>query len=134
VSLGQAAKIIICVDSECTAPEITERNLGPCKKAIRDLKIKTPVDFLVIVHALETWLAADEEALHNALNAKRAIKTAGNLEMECRPVSILKEVYRKYGREFIKSKDDLIIAGHADPAQIAKRCSSFRRFQQILLS
>jgi hypothetical protein len=54
--------------------------------------------------------------------------------MECRPENILKDVYRKHGREFIKSKDDLAIAAKANPTQIAKRCSSFRRFQQILLS
>jgi len=64
----------------------------------------------------------------------KEIKIPGNLEMECRPVSILKNIYRKHRREFLKSKDDLIIAEHANPARIAERCNSFRKFQQLLLS
>ena len=131
-SRQEKSKIIICVDSECTDPSITERNLAPCKRAVKGLSFV--VHFLVVVHALETWLAADEKALRAILKTNKEIKIPGNLEMECRPVTILKDIYRKHRREFLKSKDDLIIAEHANPTQIAKRCSSFRRFQQILLS
>ncbi|MGH7595769.1 MAG: DUF4276 family protein [bacterium] len=131
-SRQEKTKIIICVDSECTDPNIIERNLDPCKKAVKRLQFV--VHFLVVVHALETWLAADEKALRSILKTNKEIKIPGNLEMECRPGNILQEVFRKHGRKFLKSKDDLIIAEHADPARIAERCSSFRRFQQILLS
>jgi len=128
----EKSKIIICVDSECTNPSIIERNLGPCKRAVKGLQVV--VYFLVVVHALETWLAADEEALRIILKTNKEIKIPGDLENECRPGNILQEVFHKHGRKFAKSKDDLAIAEHANPAQIAKRCNSFRKFQQILLS
>jgi hypothetical protein len=133
-NVKEQVKTIICVDSECTDPRLTESNLAPSKKALKGLQ--TVSHFIVVVHALETWLAADEEALRAALNPKTPLKVSGNLEKECRPENILKEIYRKHGRgrDFIKSKDDLIIAEHANPARIAERCSSFRKFQQLLLS
>lgn len=40
----------------------------------------------------------------------------------------------KHGREFVKSRDDLKIAHHASPEEIAKQCASFAKFQKILLS
>ncbi|MGH7454810.1 MAG: DUF4276 family protein, partial [bacterium] len=134
VNVNVQAKTIICVDSECTDPNLTERNLGPSKKALKSLHPVT--HFVVVVHALETWLAADEEAIRAAINSKTPIRIPGNLEKECRPENILKEIYRKHsrGRDFIKSKEDVIIAEHANPARIAERCNSFKKFQQLLLS
>ncbi len=134
VNVKERAKTIICVDSECTDPRLTESNLAPSKKALKGLQLVA--HFIVVVHALETWLAADEEALRAALNRKTPIKISGNLEKECRPENILKEIYRKHGinRDFIKSREDVRIAHHANPARIAERCSSFRKFQQLLMS
>ena len=133
VNVKEQTKNIVCVDSECTDPKLTEKNLQSAKKTLSELKVA--VDFIIVVHALETWLAADEEALHAAIKSKLPIKVPGNLETACRPESILKEIYRKHGKgDFTKSRDDIIIANHADPARIAKRCSSFKKFQQILLS
>jgi len=133
VSAKEPTKAIICVDSECTDPKITENNLRSTISALK--KLRLAFHFVIVVHALETWLAADEEALRKVLKISIRVKTPGNLETECRPAGILKEIYRKHGKgDFIKSRDDLIIAQHADPVRIAERCSSFRKFQQILLS
>ena len=72
-------------------------------------------------------------ALVKQVNVREQTKII--LENECRPESILKEIYRKHGKsDFNKSRDDIIIANHADPDRIAKRCGSFKKFQQILLS
>jgi hypothetical protein len=133
VNVKEETKTIVCVDSECTDPKLTEKNLQSTKKALTELKVV--VDFVIIVHALETWLAADEEALRAVIKPKIPLKVPGNLENECRPGSIFKEIYRKHGKgDFNKSNDDIIIANHADPNRIAKRCSSFKKFQQLLLS
>jgi hypothetical protein len=129
VSAKGKSKIIVCVDSECTDPSIIERNLEPCKRAVKGLQ--SVVHFVIVVHALETWLATDEEALRVILKADKKIKIPGNLENECRPGSILQEIFRKHGRKFIKSKDDLTIAEHADPAQIAQRCTSFKKIPAV---
>lgn len=75
------SKIIFCVDSECTDPAKIEKDLQPCKTAVK--KLKFVVHFLVIVHALETWLAADEKALAILLKTTKEIDTPGNLEREC---------------------------------------------------
>ncbi len=125
-------KIIICVDSECTDPKITERNLGPCKRSVKASSITA--HFAIIERALESWLAADEEALRELLKSKKKLKIPGNLEKECHPESILNNVFRMHDRDFIKSRDDVKIANHANPKEIAKRCTSFRKFQQLLIS
>lgn len=126
------AKIIVCVDSECTDPAETERNLTRCRNHLK--KARLAADIIVVVHALETWLAADQNALRSAFNITDGIKIPGNLETICRPADMLKKLIRKHGGEFVKSKDDLKIANHANPEEIAKRCASFVKFQKILLS
>jgi hypothetical protein len=124
------SKFIFCVDSECTDPAKIENDLKPCKKVVN--KIHSKVHFLIIVHALETWLAADKNALAVILNANKEIHTPGNLENECRPAGLLKDIFHKNDRKYIKSEHALTIARHADPAEIAKRCKSFRQFQSLI--
>lgn len=126
------SRVIVCVDSECTDPAEIERNLTPCKKHLK--KTRLAVDIVVVVHTLETWLAADRNALCLTFNIEDNIRIPGNLETICRPADMLKELIRKHGNEFIKSRDDLRIANHANPDEIARRCSSFAQFQKILLS
>lgn len=128
----ETAKVIICVDSECTAPEITEQNLIPCKKHFR--KANLAAQFVVVVHALETWLMADTHALRSAFNLKGKIKAPSNFEAECRPGEMLKRLLKKHGFGFIKSRDDVAIAEHANPEVLAQKCSSFARFRKILLA
>jgi hypothetical protein len=124
------SKFIFCVDSECTDPAKIENDLQPCKRAVK--KLQSTAHFLVIVHALETWLAADKRALAVILKTNREIHIPGNLERECRPAGILKEIFHKNNRKYIKSEHALTIARLADPAQIAKCSSSFRQFQSLI--
>lgn len=125
------AKFIVCVDSECTPLQNTERDLEQCRKFLE--KAGLMVNFAIIVHALEAWLAADEEAIRAVLKPKGSITIPTNLESECRPEEILKEIFRKNGKEFDKSMHDVEIARKANPTKIAQRCQSFRKFQEVLL-
>ncbi len=128
----EKSRIIVCVDSECTPSAVTEQNLKPCKDHVQ--KVKLAAHFIVVVHALETWLAADPNALRSAFSIKSEVKVPGHLESECRPADMLARLIKKHGFEFIKSRDDVKIAGYADPKLLAQRCSSFAQFQKILLA
>lgn len=130
INREKKAKFIVCVDSECTPPQITERNLDRCKKYLKQKRLV--VNFVVVVHALETWLAADEEAIRTVLKPKDPIKIHTNLESECRPEELLKETFKRGGKEFNKSMHDLEIAKRANVTKIAQRCQSFRKFQEVL--
>jgi hypothetical protein len=131
ISRGKKAKFIVCVDSECTPPQTTERNLDRCKKYLKQNRLV--VNFVVVVHTLEAWLAADEEAIRAVLKPKGSITIPTNLESECHPEEILKEIFQKNDKEFDKSWHDLEIAKKANPAKIAQRCQSLRKFQEVLL-
>ncbi len=123
---GSRTKVIICVDSECTDSRITEENLIPSKKALR-----TSADFVVVVHALETWLLADANALRMVLG--KNIKISDSFERECQPKMMLGDILLKHQRRVLRNDDHIKISKQVAPDIVAKRCASFKKFREILL-
>ena len=124
---------LICCDSlEGVGPRITEDRLRPLE---RRLNRESPVlvRYAVVDHALEGWLACDEEALRAVLGGPRAIiNIRGNPENHPRPSELLEQVFRQNGRKFRKTRDNPRIAENASPERIAARSLTFKRFAEIL--
>ncbi len=125
-------KVIILKDSHCSNPTKIEENLRNRleEESLRD-KINGNVKICIVVHAIESWLLADEEAIGDYLGAK--IKGIPNPENACKPEEVLDEMFKKNGMEYLK--------GGEDPREIAKRlrlenvitkCPSFIKFKQII--
>jgi len=118
-------KVIICVDSECTGPgeiwEEVERELN---------EMGLPVRYAVVVHALEGWLAADPRALEQVLGIQVCVEQ--NLEEVCKPAELLEDIFAQHGKSFQKTRHGPQIARYADPVEIARHSSSFRRFCQLV--
>lgn len=121
-------KVIVCVDSECTAPEEIWEEASKVERALNEMGL--PVKYAVVVHALEGWLAADSNALGRVLG--RQVRIRRNLEEVCKPAEFLADVFARHGKGFQKTRHDPLIAGHADPNKIAERSPSFQRFCGIV--
>lgn len=131
-------KVVVCVDSH-SDDQGTYRRAQETRRDLAKLwgvRLKDlPVDYVVIVHELEGWLLASEEALKAVLGKNVELNLPSDLEAHCRQADLLKELFRKNGKpDFEKFTHNRLIADKADPAQIAKRMPSFRRFVSVLRS
>ena len=124
-------KVIICVDSDCNPPE-AEGLAKSAEGQLVNLRLKTLLRYVVVVHALEGWLAADTGAVGKVVGANVASYIPQDLEGVCKPADLLDQIFDKYGKDFRKTQHDPLIADYADPAAIARRNSSFRQFQEAI--
>ncbi len=88
--------------------------------------------YVVVINALEGWLAADPEALRQVLGRGAEVRIEQNLEEICRPAELLEDIFARHGKDFQKTRYDPLIAEHANPEEIAKHSASFRRFCQLV--
>jgi hypothetical protein len=123
-------KFIVCVDSECTDPAEIQREVSKVEQELGKIGLPVVPKYAVVVHALEGWLAADSEALGQVLG--RQVRVEGNLEEVCKPAELLRDIFAQHGKSFQKTRHDPRIARHADPEEIARHSSSFRRFCQLV--
>ncbi|MFQ5811628.1 MAG: DUF4276 family protein [Anaerolineae bacterium] len=125
-------KVIVCVDSECTDPEEIWEEVSKVERELSRMGLPVVPRYVVVVHALEGWLAADPEAVRQVLGRGAEVRIDQNLEEICRPAELLEDIFAQHGKSFQKTRHDPQIARHADPAEIARHSSSFRRFCQLV--
>ena len=129
---GDIDLIVVCIDSERVDPGVTEQRVRPVQRRLNETS-PVPVRYSVVDHALEGWLACDEEALRAVLGGPRArINIRVNPEDHPTPADLLAQVFRDNRRKFRKTRHDPQIAEHASPERIATRSPTFRRFAEIL--
>ncbi|RZN37999.1 MAG: DUF4276 family protein [Methanophagales archaeon ANME-1-THS] len=128
--LHDCDKIVILKDSHCSDPEAIESNL---RKRLRELGLSFDgnIRICIVVHAIESWLLADEEAIGDYLGSK--VKEVLNPENACKPEEVLDGIFKKNGREYLK--------GGEAPRELAKRlrlekvitkCPSFIKFKAFI--
>ena len=125
-------KVIVCVDSECTDPAEIQREVSKVERALSRMGLPVVPRYVVIVHALEGWLAVDPEALRQVLGRGAEVRIEQNLEEICKPAELLEDIFARHGKDFQKTRHGPRIADHVDHREIAKRSSSFRRFCQLV--
>ena len=123
--------ILICIDSERVDPTETERRAAPIQRRLDELS-RVPVRYTVVDHALEGWLACDEEAVQSVLGPRARVNIRGNPEDHPTPADILSRVFRENGRDSRKSRHDPQIAERVSLERISERSPTFRRFAEIL--
>ena len=129
---GDIDLIVVCIDSERVDPGVTEQRVRPVQRRLNEAS-PVPVRYAVVDHALEGWLACDEEALRAVLGGPRArINIRVNPEDHPTPADLLAQVFRENRRRFRKTQHDPQIAEHASLESIAARSPTFRRFAEIL--
>ena len=125
-------QVIICLDAERENPDRVLASTRPIERRLNET-LRVQVNYTVVDHALEGWLACDEEALRAVLGGPRArINIRGDPENHPRPSELLEQVFRQNGRKFRKTRDNPRIAENTNPEHIAARSLTFRRFAEIL--
>ena len=124
-------QVIICLDAERENPNIVLESTRRTERRLNET-LPIPVSYAVVDHALEGWLACDEQAVRAVLGPRARINIRGNPEEHLTPADILHRVFRDNRRKFNKTRHDPQIAEHVSPERIAERSPTFRRFSEIL--
>ena len=124
-------QVIICLDAERENPNIVLESTRRTERRLNET-LPIPVSHAVVDHALEGWLACDEEAIQSVLGPRALVNIQGNPEDHPTPVDILQRVYRQNRRNFRKTRDNPKIAQFVTPERIAARSPTFRRFAEML--
>ena len=94
---GRLSQILVFMDSEGVEPSETLRSTKSASKELNRLTGDVPVDYIVVDHSLEGWLACDIEALRAVLGRNARIRITGNPEDHPRPAQLLVRVFRANG-------------------------------------
>jgi hypothetical protein len=86
--------------------------------------------FVLKVHALEGWLASDQEALRAVLGTHPA--PFPKPETACKPKELLATVFKKANREFDYMRDDPRIAQAVDIDRLCQSSPSFSQFRNAI--
>ena len=125
-------KVIILQDSHCSDPAKMEGNLRKrlIEESLRD-KIDRAVKICIVVHAIESWLLADEEAVGDYLRSK--VRGINNPENECKPDKVLDDIFKKNGKDYLKGGEaPREIAKRLSLESVIKRCPSFIKFKTFI--
>jgi len=124
---GPVDKAFVVRDADDQEPQPL---IATMKARIADRQLMFPVEFVVIVQALETWLLADNGAIALALGT-RIPEIHGSLEevrdAKERLLRILSDAGLAYTEEVARK-----IAAASDLETLEYRCPSFRTFRQAV--
>ena len=123
--------VVICIDSERVDPSVTRERSRPVERMLNQ-NSPVAVRYAIVDHALEGWLACDEEAIRAVLGTRARVNVRGNPEDHPEPATLLEQVFRDNRRRFRKTRHDPEIASHVSPELIAARSPTFRRFAELL--
>lgn len=127
------SKILACLDSECTSEQETKNLIKPVEKEVKiSIGEQYKFSYIVVVHALEGWLLADPDAITGYLGSKKKVKVPDSATLDCRPKEILKNIFKKAGKDFLNTVADPRIAERVDSDKMAKRNKSFARFLEYI--
>ena len=125
-------RVIICLDAEREDPAHVLASTRQIERRLNEM-LHVRVNYAIVDHALEGWLACDEKALRDVLGGSRArVNISVNPEDHHTPADLLVQVFRDNRRKFRKTRDNCRIAMHASPERIASRSPTFRKFAEIL--
>ena len=128
---SDVTQVVICLDAGRENPALVLASTRPIERRLNEM-LTVRVRYAVVDHALEGWLACDEEAIRSVLGPRARVNIRGNPEDHPTPADLLEQVFRENRRRFRKTQHDPQIAEHASPEHIAARSPTFRRFAEML--
>jgi len=106
-------KILVCVDCEDAPSTAVNKQGTTVRREIQALAPPISPQYVVVVHALESWTGANPEAL--------------------RPKERLRSLFRRHCREFDVMRDNRALASRASIEAIKSRNRSFAGFHQVVV-
>ena len=119
---SNCTKIIILRDLDCMDYEAVQREFS--------VYLSNKTKLCIVVHELESWLLADNNALSELLG--KQVRAIPNPESIHDAKSRMKKIFEKSGKKHIPSRDLPEIARHIDLNVVRKKCESYFRFEALM--
>jgi len=123
---GKVSKVIVCIDSH-SDPGGMRAKTSSAEISLNN-SVRFHVKYVIVVHALETWLLQDPKAIRKVLGVTVATQKLQEIGNNCRPDRALMRVCG----DFKKSIDDERIAREVDVKLVESQNSSFKEFVDAL--
>lgn len=124
--LYDCEKVIILADAHCN-PEGEKKRLGEVYNLLPDA-LRGCVQICIVVHELESWLLADEDALSRFLGRDVKVKAIANPEEIHDAKDYLDAIFKKAGKTYLtRMAKEIACSTNVD--KIAKKSSSFADFR-----
>ena len=127
----KVSRIIVFMDSEGVDPKTTLRSTTSVSSALT-ASSGVRVDYVIVDHALEGWLACDIDALRAVLGTGAKIQIRGNPEDNLRPAKLMERIFKANRKNYVKTVHAAKIAEAATASSIAKKSPTFRRLKRVL--
>jgi len=124
--LYECEKVIILADANCN-PEGEKERLGKVYNLLPEV-LRGSVHICMVVHELESWLLADEDAISKFLGRNTKVKAIANPEDIHDAKKYLDEIFKKAGKTYLTRVAEGI-AYSANVDKIMKKSSSFEDFR-----
>lgn len=128
----EVRRVIIFKDSERADPETTLRESDRARGELNARVAPVTVDYVIVDHSLEGWLACDEMALRTILGRNARLGRLGNPDAHLEPAKLLQRVFRANKRDFKKTQHNPQLAERADVRVVADRSPTFQRLVELL--
>lgn len=131
-SSPRLSRVLIFRDSEGVDPEETyEKSRGP-ERELNQLFTRFPINYIIVDHSIEGWLAWDIEAVHQVIGGGKYLSLISNPEANRHPATLLSRIFRANGRDFNKATHNHVLAELADTDLIFQKSPTFARLVQLL--
>jgi hypothetical protein len=125
-------RVLVFLDYEGVDPKTTFRETEMPRRELLVMLRRVELDYVVVDHSLEGWLACDEEALRFVLGRNAKLRLRVNPEDHPRPARLMEALFRANGKQFRKTVHNKLLAEQADPAVIGGRSPTFQRLAGLL--
>lgn len=123
-------KVLACIDCEDYSLSEVRNDVSRTLAEIQRYAPPLIPDYVVIVHALEAWTGADENALRIVLRPSPRRYLRAITESDPRPKQTLRRLFRQNGRDFRGTRDNPRLAEIVDLVALRRNNSSFAEFEQ----
>jgi len=128
--LADCEKVVILKDSHCADPHEKERHLRE-KLGGLGLPVEGDLHICMVVHAIESWLLADEAAIGDYLSSE--VREIHSPENECKPEDVLDELFKRSGRVYLKGGEaPRELARRLRVEKVITKCPSFKKFKALI--
>jgi hypothetical protein len=118
-------RVLIFLDAESSDPSSLQAQCSLKERELLQYDLRVQINYVVVDHSLEGWLACDYQAVQRVIGPGSRIKYRGNPEDHAKPAELLRQWFRAYGKDFRKTTHDPLLAEHADLGVIARKSPTF---------
>lgn len=126
-------KVVACIDCEEYPIGHVQADVSRVLSEVRKMAPPLIPDYVIVLHALESWTGADEDALRASLRVGNRTRIRAIAASDQRPKEALRQLFQRHGQNFLGQKHNLALAKIVTLETLRTKNPSFVEFEQKVL-